>query len=589
MKISNIFSQFYENFSANELIEYVVTLAKFHRIQGSKDLENSAKYIYNILKHTQSFNVKTYEFSYKDSYGLHDPVVGWNLESCEVEILKPIHMTIASSIHSKNCAVAHSPPGSVEGEVIYVGSGVEIESLKSDELRNKIVLSHGNPYIVYKTLVKTGAIGFMFYKTNVDDNAIPYLSLFLTPSEADEYAAPAVSIPRKVANRILRFIERGDKVVVRIDVKANYSLNANIVTVEASLDDRDSNDEVHLFAHYCHPSYEINDNVSGSATLLELVLTIDRLVSKGFLKPSSKKKLVFVWFPEYYGSLPYLMNKVIDKATNIVFGINLDMIGEKQDITKSTLNLVLPPSFISNPLYEALLIKILINALSTNNPSFNGVANITKYRFDILPYEGGSDHDIYLQFSIPSVMLNQWPDIFYHTNLDDIHKFDPEMAKLVGVSIGVFSYIVLTENALHINPQLLVNEYRSFRHGYKTLKLCDMEYEASTTIYAEKYRYKGPKGVLSLRYIVRRMPQHRLKELLNIVEKEFNSFLLTRYIPLLLMNNALSLEEIRRGIWNEYCINVNTDTLRKLIHYLTELNLIEVISSENLPPPSHKE
>lgn len=582
MKVSDMASKLAENFSIVELKEYVTALAKFHRIQGSSELEYAAQYIYDVLKHLNAFDVKKYVFSYKEVYGLHDPVVGWNLVKCEAEILKPEQMVISSSLHTKHCAVAHSPPGSVEGEVIYVDRGDYRYSLRvADNVKNKIVLSHGNPYIVYTRFSKAGAAGFLFYREGIADSATPYLSLFLTPAEASEYTAPAVAIPRRMANRIISYLRRGEKVIVKIDVEAKFTSDANIAVVEASLNNTDYTDEVHLFAHYCHPSHEINDNVSGAATLLETAQAIDRLVSKGFIKFVAKKKISFIWFPEYYGTLPFLMKRVIDEKKDISFGVNLDMIGEKQEITKSTLNLVLPPSFISNPIYESLITKILINVLSTDNTSFNKVANIVKYRVDVLPYEGGSDHDIYLQFSIPSVMLNQWPDIYYHTNEDDIHKFDFEIAKAVSTAMGVFSWAVLSDLPNRIRDSLapLLSAYNSFRNGYLKLKLCeihdDKHFEDVEGGQTEKYTYVGSRGVLSLRYIARRVPSEKLEEILKIAENDFTQFLLTRYIPLLLMREPHSLNEIRKSILNEYCREVDPKILAKILDILKELGLVK--------------
>ncbi|MEM0028830.1 MAG: DUF4910 domain-containing protein [Ignisphaera sp.] len=576
MKIIDMVSTLANNFSIIEMKEVVATLAKFHRIQGSDELRYAAEYIYNTLRQLSTFDVRKHVFSYGESYGLHDPVAGWNLSKCEAEVIEPTHILLSSFLYTKNCAVAHSPPGTVEGEVIYVGKGDNESLLNEDKVRNKIVLSYGNPYIVYTRFSKAGAIGFLFYKRGINDSATPYLSLFLTPAEASNYTAPAVAIPRKNANKILSYLERGEKVVVRIDVESKFVSNADIVVVEASLNDNDYAEEMHIFAHYCHPSHEINDNVSGAATLIETVLSLDRLISKGYIKHIAKKGISFLWFPEYYGTLPFLMKRVLDEKKYISFGINLDMIGEKQEITKSTLNLVLPPYFISNPVYESLITKILIDVLSTNNPSFNKVANIIRYRFDILPYEGGSDHDIYLQFSIPSVMLNQWPDIYYHTDEDDIHKLDFEIAKAIGTSIGVFSWIVLAD----LPKESFLDAYKSFRNGYSRLKLCDtnsnLQVESFGDNHNEKYVYVGPKGVLSLRYIMRRL-HNKLEEIMKLTEDDFTNFLLTRYIPLLLMIKPRTIDEIREGIWNEYCKDVDPRTLWKIINILKELNLVKPI------------
>ncbi|MEL9940924.1 MAG: hypothetical protein QXH86_07910, partial [Ignisphaera sp.] len=92
----------------------------------------------------------------------------------------------------------------------------------------------------------------------------------------------------------------------------------------------------------------------------------------------------------------------------------------------------------------------------------------------------------------------------------------------------------------------------------------------------EKYVYVGPKGVLSLRYIMRRL-HNKLEEIMKLTEDDFTNFLLTRYIPLLLMIKPRTIDEIREGIWNEYCKDVDPRTLWKIINILKELNLVKPI------------
>ena len=582
MKISSILETLRETFSTSELAEYLTEISKFHRIQGSSELEKASEHIYASLKRNSTFDVHMYEFDYSKVYGLHLPVIGWDLEMCQIEMVKPFHMRLASSIESRLCAVAHSPPGLVEGEVIYIGKGIDLEPSTLDKLKNKIVLSYGAPYIVYTNTANAGASGFLFYRMNFPENAIPYLSLFLTPEDIAKYTAPAAAISRNAANRILSLLERGERVVIRIDIKSRYRNTAKIRVIEAVLHQGESCDkgELHIYAHYCHPKGEINDNISGVAVVLEMASAIDRGISRNALKLSSKKCIAFVLFPEYYGSLPYLIKKSEEKA-EIEFGVNLDMIGEKQEITKSTLNLILPPRFLTNELYESLLLKMLLNTISYNNKSFNGVTRINRYKFDVLPYEGGSDHDIYMQFSIPSVMINQWPDVFYHSSEDDITKFDIEIARDIGIAVGAFSIAASNPEALELDINTLMKSYREFKSSYLAIKQCFEKHGITFTtsinnIHAEdkRYRYVGPRGILSLRYLAKNLTKNDFKEFIRLIDDDFTNFIVMRYIPLILLHNTLTVTEIIDYISLEYCRIVEKDVILKALEYLTKLGLV---------------
>ena len=439
---------------------------------------------------------------------------------------------------------------------------------------------------VYTSLANADVSGFLFYRMNAPENAVPYLSLFLTPEDAAKYTAPAASIPRDAANRIRLLLEKGERVVVRIDIKSRNRATAKIRVIEAVLQqsEKEKEGELHVYAHYCHPKGEVNDNVSGTAVVLEIASAIDRGIARNVLKLPSRKRLVLILFPEYYGSLPYLTKKS-EEGTRIEFGVNLDMVGEKQELTKSTLNLILPPRFLSSDLYESLLLKTLLAVISHGNKSFNSVARINRYRFDVLPYEGGSDHDIYLQFSIPSVMINQWPDIFYHSGEDSIAKFDVEIARDVGVAVGAFSIAALNLEVLELNVKALSKLYKEFKNGYLAVKQCFERGSLYSTISVEsaykdskKYRYAGPKGVLSLRYIAKNLTRHDFNEFMKFVEDDFTNFVVLRYIPLLLSQRSLTVQEIVDSIFHEYCRVVERDVVVKALEYLTRLGLVQEVT-----------
>jgi hypothetical protein len=590
MRLSSILETLRETFSTTELMEYVTEISKFHRIQGSSELEKASEYIYAFLKRNSAFEVRVHEFDYSKPHGLHLPIAGWDLEECLVEITKPFHAKLVSSMESKLCAVAHSPSGSVEGEVVYIGSGLDLDSSTIDKLKNKIVLSYGTPYIVYTSLANADVSGFLFYRMNAPENAVPYLSLFLTPEDATKYTAPAASIPRDVANRIRLLLEKGERVVVRIDMKSRNRATAKIRVIEAVLQqsEKENEGELHVYAHYCHPKGEVNDNVSGTAVVLEIASAIDRGIARNVLKISSRKRFVLTLFPEYYGSLPYLTKKS-EEGARIEFGVNLDMVGEKQELTKSTLNLILPPRFLSSDLYESLLLKTLLAVISHGNKSFNSVTRINRYRFDVLPYEGGSDHDIYLQFSIPSVVINQWPDIFYHSGEDNIAKFDVEIARDVGVAVGAFSIAALNLEVLELNVEALSKLYKEFKNGYLAVKQCFERSSLYSTSSVEsaykdskKYRYVGPKGVLSLRYIAKNLTRRDFNEFMKIVEDDFTNFVVLRYIPLLLSQRSLTVQEIVDSIFHEYCRVVEKDVVFKALEYLARLGLVQEVTTESL-------
>jgi hypothetical protein len=58
------------------------------------------------------------------------------------------------------------------------------------------------------------------------------------------------------------------------------------------------------------------------------------------------------------------------------------------------------------------------------------------------PYEGGSDHAVFLGAGVPSVLAWHFPDRFYHASLDRPDMTDPAEMKRVGVSVAATALLL---------------------------------------------------------------------------------------------------------------------------------------------------
>jgi len=569
MTASDVFNVISRYYSSEELLWFASSISRFHRVQGCKGLEEAAEFMRRDILDLKNFEVKVQRFSYSRVYGLHSDIVGWEVKDGFTELLHQ-NRVLSSFLEAKTAVVVHSPGGDVESGVVYVGNGLDLESYKGAE--DKIVLSYGSPYLVYKIGCKLGIAGFIFFRRNVHEKAIPYAGLFLSRDELKECKAPATTISKEDAMRIIDRLEKGDKVKARIYVEANYRVEAYAPVVEASLGDGES--EIHMYAHMCHPGGTVNDNVSGVAALLELVNAMDRAIVKGDLSPPTKRRLVFVFFPEYYGSLPYLMDKA-EKNTHIDFSINLDMIGEKQWLTNSTLYFIRPPHVLSKPYCEAVTLKLLMYALAKHR-TFSTVFRTNSYRFDVVPYDSGSDHDIYLQFGVPSIMLNQWPDIFYHSNMDTIDKFDAEVTKDIAVGVGTGVHLLASEVFKDKIVKIVSDAYVDFVKSYSNLKQLDFDGKPLQSVEEDVvYTYIAPKGVISVRLMVARLGLEKAIEVAKkLSEDTFMNHLTTRYIPLQIMLKPCTIKEIVKQIAVDYVYNPNIGDIKQTLSYLEALGVV---------------
>jgi|Deesub1362B_J571_1020462.scaffolds.fasta_scaffold00003_665 Zn-dependent M28 family amino/carboxypeptidase len=586
----------FNEFKINDLIEYVYKLSKFHRIQGTDELERAGDYIFNLLKDVQEGKVTLHKYDYYKRYGAFDPVVGWSVTNGELRIIKPKEEFLHSFDESKTFVVAHSPGGKASGSVVYIKDG-ENPSSYNEKVGGKIILTYGDPYIIYKNALEFGALGVILYKYEAIEKGVPYMGLFLSPDEAKSAKIPIVSISRSNANKIINWINKGIDVKVSISVQSSYREYAQIPVITYEVGTGDS--EIHLYAHYCHPANTINDNVSGAASLLVAALAIDDSIKKGHIEVPDKHKIRIIWFPEYAGSLAYLSQE----KPQVLFSINLDMIGEKQELTGSTINFIRPPPQLFHP-YEAILYHIIRKNISCNTPYSSG-KKVLCYKFDSAPYSAGSDHDIYIHYKVPSVMINQWPDKFYHSDLDTIEKFDAVLAKQIAVSALTAAYISsvskyedyigrLSRAYFHIyigqetldTPTKQKNErYQYLVHmiGRRLLEYTsqmEIKEMIEATPYitipddGEYYRYIGEPGVFRLRYIYNKLGWHRYRVLKTLIdEMKFMNTIIRSIIPLYL-EEPHTLEWLRRKLYLDFGVDVDYNKLKKIISILQECNLI---------------
>ncbi len=584
-----------EEFSRDELLASVINISNFHRIQGSVGIEDAAEYIYSVVKELSAFDSEMLEFPYSTSWGNFNPVVGWWVKDAELRVERPKEKLIQNFRNSKTLVVSHSPGGEVSAEVVYVNRGDRSKHYDGVDVGGKAVIACGNPFLTYREACRRGASAILLYREDVPYNATPYLSLFLSPEDVGWANALALSISRKTADELIQRLRTGDKVIVRARVVAGFRDDPKIRVVTAKLGDGTS--EVHVFAHYCHPGGTVNDNVSGAATLLELAKVLDRLVNRSKLPLPKKHSLVLLWYPEYYGSVAYLTRK----KGEVVFGVNLDMIGERQEVTNSTLNFVRPPPSFFHP-YEAVVYRELRNALSA--PSFTSPKKLVSLRFDTLPYEVGSDHDIYILSGIPAVMINQWPDIYYHTDLDTVDKFDPNVSILIGSAVGSAIYEVSFNGAETYAVMSYVLEYlgsetswvseevRAFRLNYLCSKLSERLFKylgtsfnlekimpqcgkapANETLPQKKFTYVGPSCIVDLRAITRQLSDSEIDEVEGIMRSEKYMRTVFQGILPLLLREGKTVSRLRDEIIGEVGVDVSVNDLEKMLSILVRAKL----------------
>ena len=361
-------------------LSYAAQLSTYHRIQGGNEIVEASLLVKEIIEDegladtVQYINVSGCPQLTSKGWFVEAPY-GWKLDYAVVQVKTANGWKDVVSTRDNLLVVAvHSPSGVVEG---IAGFNASHEAVITPEL------NYWSPSLKEKRDSR-GAVIFSW-----SGPGYRYYGLF-PPCNSPEPKAPALVLPQSKAEKL-----HGAK--IRVEVAAKYTQHTMPV-LRAVIGDGGEK-RVIFIAHICHPSPGAHDNASGVSVLLETVRVLSKY--KRVLRESGLS--VEAWFvPEYTGSVHLVETVSLD---NVIAGVSVDMVGAHLPHTGGRLLYVLSPlplaSHLDMYLYQSLL------------KAFDEIESI-----DLVGYQSGSDHDVLLSKGIPASMVNEWPDKYYHTNLD---------------------------------------------------------------------------------------------------------------------------------------------------------------------------
>ncbi|MAF66496.1 MAG: hypothetical protein CMJ84_12670 [Planctomycetes bacterium] len=260
-----------------------------------------------------------------------------------------------------------------------------------------------------------------------------HLDAILFRTVAAQTSLPVGQISRRTFDRLGGLVDAGVPVLLTFKAEVELREVPLRTLVAAVVGSEHSDEAVAMASHVQEPG--AGDNASGIAGLAESAVNVAGLIERGELDRPART-LVFIWGDEIRQSSVWLEHT----ARKAIAGISADMLGQSPARTGAIALLErepdpgalapLPPDAhtpwgagevseedVANPSGLNLVARTALSDVARFTGGWTTSEN---------PWEGGSDHDVFLEHGIPGVLIWHFTDYTYHTGLDRMEMLDGE-------------------------------------------------------------------------------------------------------------------------------------------------------------------
>ena len=379
----------------------------------------------------------------------------WDGVKGELWEVKPGRQKIASYTDLTAMLASGSASADVTADLVWVEEG-EAKDFEGLDVKGKILLTSGSAGAVHNLgCLKNGAAGVVSFASPrplFDPLLMPWGGLYARGAEAKF----AFLVPPREGVLLRDRLKRGEKISVHAVVEAKTE-KTDLQDIVAAIPGTDPDAEevivtAHIFEGYA--MFGANDNSSGSSAVLEAARTLQTLIADGRL-PRPKRTIRFLWIPEFSGTIPYVKAEAARIARTLC-DINLDMVGDW--LTKSLAFFTVMRTTYGNPHYVNDVVENYYRYVGeatrtyvTNNMDEEMNRRIVApsgseepMYYYIGTHFGSSDHEVFNDWAIgvPGVVLNTWPDKWYHTSEDRPDKLDPTQLKRAVIITAASAYTI---------------------------------------------------------------------------------------------------------------------------------------------------
>ena len=443
-------------FDPDAAMDVVRFMQQYWRLAGNPGYNASINHIRDRLMKA-GVSVRVHE------YAKPDP--GWDysrgtvtVEGDSSPVLSRERDRVSLAINSFSTA-----PGGVALRLVDAGAGAE-KDFTGKNVKGALVLGDAPLGRLWQQAVRArGAAGVI--STEIAPYIRPADPKAMSESQKDvlqwggiPYDASLKSFGFKAswraASRLREALARNADTRVRVDIESTFYPGANRTLVAEIPGRSKSAERIVVVAHVQEPG--ANDNASGCATMLSLVVALQDAIRRGDLTPP-ERTMTFMWLDEIRGSRQWLTSRK-DEAAGVQYMFSMDMTGE--DTTKTGGTFLIEkhadPSAVwprpSDPHSEWGAGQVKAETLkgSLLNDVHIAIAQRrardTGWTVRTNPYEGGSDHTSFATAGIPSLLNWHFTDRYYHTNQDTTDKVSANEMENVGITVATSAYFLASAN-----------------------------------------------------------------------------------------------------------------------------------------------
>jgi len=429
------------NLSGERASDDIRRLTEWNRTPGSTGYHAAAEFTADALRQggLQGASIHSFPMDGRSSYRGWTTEPAWDVTRAEIWMTSPVEQKLADwdtapiAVHQGSWG---TPQGGVNAAVVDVGIGISSDDYDGKGVRGNVVLSSGPVQRVYEEAVmKRGAVGVLSHhmpwecpEVGRTPEQLPDLVSQgrIHVDLADEKRGFAFSISYRRARELKRLLGQTTITVhCRID-GGPIAGSFDVVTGRIPGIEHPEKEFV-IVAHLCHPSPGANDNASGIALGLELARCLAGAACRETLG-APRYSIRFLFVPEIIGPLAFLSSDLIE-TEDLIGGVNLDMVGASQSITRSPLLFENAPWSLPTYLFD-----LGSALLSLGRPSDKD----GKWAYRAVPFEGGSDNIVFNDGTVgaPMIGFGYRADPCYHSNMDVWTNMDADVLTNVGLAAG---------------------------------------------------------------------------------------------------------------------------------------------------------